>query len=97
MSSKVIELMELTKPGFQQTKLAIEWIKEAFSEMNLDAQLEISEEKISVVSGTRYYDLPTDMNAIKRILFLIQEGVNEGTYAPMSKITNKGEANESAV
>ncbi len=95
--SKVIELMELTKPGFQQTLLAIEWIKEALSEMRLDAKLEISEEKISIVNGTRYYDLPSGMNALKRVLFLIPEGVNAGTYAPMSKITNKGEVNESAV
>jgi len=97
MSVKVIELMELTKPGFQQTKLAIEWIKEAFSEMKLDTQVEISEQKISIVSGTKYYSLPTDMIAIKRVLYLIDDGVLEGSYAPLGKVTNKGEVNESAV
>ena len=94
--SKVIELMELTMPGWQQTPLAIEWIKEALSELRFDSDIEISEEKISIVSGTRYYSLPTAMVDLKRILYLVPSGDLAGTYAPLPKIINEEDANESA-
>ena len=93
--STVMELMELTMPGWQQTPLAIEWIKEALNELKFDTSVEISEEKISIVSGTRYYTLPSDITDLKRVLFKVPVGSDiAGSYAPMPRITNDEDTNE---
>ena len=88
---RVIELMERTMPGWQQTPLALNWIQEAIEQMQVDDYKTVKTEKVSLVADQRYYSYPADMITLNRMLKL-----NEDTdlYEPMAKIENSSEMSE---
>jgi hypothetical protein len=90
----VLKLMELAVPGWKETGTAIEWMKEAIEEMRLNDSIEVHTEKIDIVKNQRYYPLPQELVALKRVLYKVPEGTNKGSYAPLPKIVNKGDLNE---
>jgi hypothetical protein len=87
----VIELMERTMPGWQNTNLALNWIQEAIEQMQVDGYKTLVTEKTSIVADQRYYDYPSDMITLVRMLQLDED---TGLYRPMSKIENKSEMSE---
>ena len=56
---KVQEIME--RAGMTQTGRAIAYIKDALEEMNLMSETHVMTERVDIVSGQRYYDLPFNM------------------------------------
>lgn len=92
----VLNIMELVMPGWKQTNLAIEWIKDALGEMRGDSSIVISEHEINIVEGTRYYDLPNDYLAIERVLLLDTWSGDDydNSYKPIGKFINPDDLNE---
>ena len=56
---KVQEIME--RAGINQTGRAIAYIKDAIEEMNLISETHVMTERINIVSGQRFYNLPNNM------------------------------------
>ena len=56
---KVKEIME--RAGTNQTGRAIAYIKDALEEMNYKSETHTDTQRIDIVSGQRFYDLPRDM------------------------------------
>ena len=56
---KVQEIME--RAGINQTGRAIAYIKDALEEMNLISETHVQTERINIVSGQRFYNLPNNM------------------------------------
>ena len=56
---KVQEIME--RAGMTQTGRAIAYIKDALEEMNLMSETHVMTERVDIVLGQRYYDLPFNM------------------------------------
>ena len=59
---KVQEIME--RAGINQTGRAIAYIKDALEEMNLISETHVQTERINIVSGQRFYNLPNNMDKI---------------------------------
>ena len=56
---KVQELME--RVGTNETGKAIAYIKDALEEINLISETHVTTERINIVSGQRFYNLPNNM------------------------------------
>ena len=56
---KVQEIME--RAGIKKTGRAIAYIKDALEEMNLESETHVMTERVDIVSGQRFYDLPNNM------------------------------------
>lgn len=74
---KVKEIME--RVGTNQTGRAIAYIKDALEELNYQSETHIDTERIDIVSGQRFYNLPIDM--VKLCDIRCKDHKNEsGTY-----------------
>ena len=56
---KVQELME--RVGTNETGKAIAYIKDGLEEMNIQSETHVTTERINIVSGQRFYNLPNNM------------------------------------
>ena len=74
---KVQELME--RAGMVETGRAIAYIKDALEEMNLISETHVQTERIDIVSGQRFYDLPNNMVRILDIRCKNHDGT-DGSY-----------------
>ena len=80
---KVQEIME--RSGIRQTGRAIAYIKDALEEMNLISETHVQTERINIVSGQRYYDLPNNM--VKLIDIRCKDHQNEdSTYKTIPRM-----------
>jgi hypothetical protein len=83
---KVQEIME--RAGIQQTGRAIAYIKDALEEMNMISETNIDTERINIVSGQRFYDLPRNM--IKLLDIRCKDHNNEdSTYRSIPRMIHE--------
>ena len=74
---KVQEIME--RAGINQTGRAVAYIKDALEEMNLISETHVQTERINIVSGQRFYNLPNNMVKILDIRCKDHDG-SDGAY-----------------
>ena len=80
---KVQEIME--RAGISLTGRAIAYIKDALEEMNLISETHVQTERINIVSGQRFYDLPNNM--VKLIDIRCKDHQNEdSTYKTIPRM-----------
>ena len=80
---KVQEIME--RAGISLTGRAIAYIKDALEEMNLISETHVQTERINIVSGQRFYDLPNNM--IKLLDIRCKDHQNEdSTYKTIPRM-----------
>tara|TARA_R100000808_G_C2147129_1_gene155053 strand:+ start:769 stop:1050 length:282 start_codon:yes stop_codon:yes gene_type:complete len=55
---KIMEILE--RAGIDKTGQGIFWIKDALQEMNILSETHVKTERIDIVAGQRFYNLPND-------------------------------------
>ena len=89
---KVQELME--RAGMVETGRAIAYIKDALEEMNLISETHVQTERIDIVSGQRFYDLPNNMVRILDIRCKNHDGT-DGSYKSIPRTIYEPETEDS--
>ena len=87
---RVIDLMELVRPGFSETNLSIEWITEAIKRINTEYPINKTRQKVDLQKGVRLYPLPSNLIRITRVLQFTGRQSSDGKkiYKPIAQVNN---------